>query len=341
MAMETRNDATGTASRLRITPITPEFAARAEAIDLSRPLDTAQIDGITAAMDRYGVLVFSGQELDDAQQLAFGSQFGPIEDTPTLVDQERRRLQTARINLGFTRVPAPITGRIGRSLFTQGALVTVNQVDPLAVIQRLDPVFVDIQQSSADLLSLRRALARNGIIPARAVVRLQLEDGSNFGQTGQVEFAEATVNQSTGTVTLRARFANPQGVLLPGMFVRASFAQAVNTEAFLVPQQAVSRDPKGGATLFVVGPNNRAVQREVTAERTQGPNWVVTQGLRPGDRVITQGTANLKPNAQIRPMPANAPQRLVPPKQGGGGGAAGGSGNGGGSQGQGGQGKSG
>ncbi|KQM20136.1 hemolysin D [Sphingomonas sp. Leaf24] len=228
------------------------------------------------------------------------------------VAQSRAQLETARVNLSFTNVPAPITGRIGRSYFTEGALVTSNQTDPLAVIQRLDPIFVDIQQSAADLLALRRQLASGGAVPASAAVRLTLEDGSDYGRTGSVQFAEVMVNAQTGTVTLRARFPNPQGVLLPGMFVRAKFAQAIDTKAILVPQQAVKRDPKGLATVFVVGPNDTAVQKTVQADRTQGQFWVVTGGLNPGDKVITQGTANLRPNAKIRPMPANAPQTIAP-----------------------------
>lgn len=228
------------------------------------------------------------------------------------VAQSRAQLETARVNLSFTNVPAPITGRIGRSYFTEGALVTTNQTDPLAVIQRLDPIFVDIQQSSADLLALRRQLASGGAVPASAAVRLTLEDGSDFGQTGTVQFAEVMVNAQTGTVTLRARFPNPQGVLLPGMFVRAKFAQAIDQRAILVPQQAVKRDPKGQATVFVVGPNDTAVQKTVQADRTQGQFWVVTAGLNPGDKVITQGTANLRPNAKIKPVPTNAPQRIQP-----------------------------
>lgn len=229
------------------------------------------------------------------------------------VEQSQAQLETARVNLGFTKVPAPITGRIGRSLFTQGALVTTGQADPLAVIQRLDPIFVDIQQSSADLLALRRSLAQGGSVATTAVVRLVLEDGSDFGQTGTVQFAEAMVNASTGTVTLRARFTNPKDILLPGMFVRARFAQAINQRAILVPQPGLKRSPTGEATVFVVGPNNIAVQRKVAAERTQGSNWVVTQGLKPGDRVIVQGTANLRPNAPIRAVPASAAQRIAPP----------------------------
>ncbi len=232
------------------------------------------------------------------------------------VAQNSAQLRTAQINLRFTRVPAPITGRIGRSLFTEGALVTSNQADPLAVIQRLDPINVDIQQSSADMLSLRKALARGGLTPTTAVVRLRLEDGTEYGQTGTVEFSEVMVNENTGTVTLRARFSNPQGILLPGMFVRASFAQAIDTQAFLVPQAGLSRDPRGNATVFVVGPGNRAIARTVIATRTEGANWVVTQGLAPGDKVIVQGTANLRPDAEIRPVPYTTPQKIEAPKDG-------------------------
>lgn len=230
------------------------------------------------------------------------------------VAQTNAQLDTAQINLRFTNVPAPITGRIGRSLLTEGALATSNQTEPLAIIQRLDPVYVDIQQSSADLLTLRRALAREGVVPTTAVVRLKLEDGSDYGLTGTVEFSEAMVATNTGTVTLRARFANPQSLLLPGMFVRGVFAQALNTQAFLVPQAAVTRDPTGAAKVFIVGPGNRALERRIVADRAEGPNWVVTSGLAAGDRVIVQGTSNLRANAPIRPVPASAAQRVAPPQ---------------------------
>ena len=226
------------------------------------------------------------------------------------VAQNSAAVRSAQINQGFTRVPAPISGRIGLSNFTEGALVTANQADPLVTITRLDPVYVDIQQSAADLLGLRQALAQGGAVPATAQVRLKLPDGSYYGFSGTVEFSQVIVDQDTGTVTVRARFANPQAVLLPGMFVTAEFAQAVDTSAFLVPQPAITRDPKGNATLFVVGPGNRAVERVVVADRTQGTYWVVTQGLAPGEKVITQGTANLKDGAAIKPVPASAPQRV-------------------------------
>jgi membrane fusion protein (multidrug efflux system) len=232
------------------------------------------------------------------------------------VAQNSAALRAAQVNMRFTRVPAPITGRISLSNVTEGALVTANQADPLATITRLDPIYVDIQQSAADLLNLRQALAQGGAVPASAQVRLKLPDGSIYGYTGTVEFSQVIVDQGTGTVTIRARFPNPQSILLPGMYVTAQFAQAVQTSAILVPQPAITRNPQGNATLFVVGPGNRAVQRTVRADRTIGTNWVVTGGLAPGEKVITQGTANLKDGAQIKPVAATAPQRVGRPPAG-------------------------
>ncbi len=278
----------------------------------------ANAEAAKVRADRYRPLA----QMQAVAQQDYTDALAQARQAEAAVAQNKAQLDTAQINLRFTRVPAPITGRIGRSLVTEGALVTTNQTDPLAAIQRLDPIYVDIQQSSADMLALRKALARGGVIPASAAVRLKLEDGSDFGQTGTVEFSEVMVNENTGTVTLRARFANPQGVLLPGMFVRAVFAQAIDTQAFLVPQAGVARDPKGNATVWVVGPGNRAVARTVIAERTIGPNWVVTQGLAPGDKIIVQGTANVRPDAEIKPVPATAPQRIEAPKGRQGAGAA-------------------
>lgn len=232
------------------------------------------------------------------------------------VAQNNATLRAAQVNMRFTRVPAPISGRIGLSSVTEGALVTANQTDALATITRLDPVYVDIQQSAADLLRLREALAGGGAQPTSAQVHLKLPDGSDYGYAGTVEFSEVIVDQGTGTVTIRARFPNPQSILLPGMYVTAGFAQAVQTAAILVPQTAVSRDPQGNATVFVVGPGNRAVQRTIVADRTLGPDWVVTQGLAPGEKVITQGTANLKDGAKVKPVPQTAPQPVKAPPSG-------------------------
>ena len=232
------------------------------------------------------------------------------------VAQNNAQLDTARINLRYTSIPAPISGRIGRSLSTVGALVTANQAEPLAVIQRLDPIYVDIQQSSSDLTTLRRSLVAGGVAPGTTQVRLKLEDGSDYGYTGTAQFSENLVNESTGTVTLRARFPNPQGVLLPGMFVQALFTQAVDTAVFLVPQQALQRDIGGEAFVFVVGAGNKAERRKVAADRTYGDAWVVTSGLQPGDKVITQGTNNLRSGAPIKPVPASTPQKIEPGKPG-------------------------
>lgn len=223
------------------------------------------------------------------------------------VAQARAALETAKINLAFTRVPAPITGRIGRSLATTGALVTNGQADALASIQRLDPIFVDIQQSSADLVALRRQLASGGATPSSAAVTLTLEDGSAYPAAGRIEFAESLVDPNTGSVTLRARFPNPNGLLLPGMFVRAHLSQATATNAILVPQQGLSRDPRGNATVFVVGPDNKAVLKTVRADRTVGDKWLVASGLSPGERVITEGLDNVRPGEAVRPVPAGSP----------------------------------
>jgi membrane fusion protein (multidrug efflux system) len=236
-----------------------------------------------------------------------------------VVAQNQAALQTANINLRYTRVPAPITGRIGRSLVTTGALVTADQTNPLTTIQRLDPIYVDIQQSSAQLLALRKAIAQGGAVPVRANVMLQLEDGSDYGYAGTLEFAEVVVDPTTGSVTLRARFPNPQGLLLPGMYVRARIVQQTIANAILVPQAGVSRDPRGNATVMVIGPGNKAVQKTVTADRTMGADWIVTAGLQPGDRVIVEGLGRIKPGEAVKPVPAGSP----PTRRGGGGGAAG------------------
>jgi len=226
------------------------------------------------------------------------------------VAQNAAALETARINLRYTTIAAPISGRIGRSLATPGALVSATQADPLAVVQRLDPIYVDIQQSASELTALRRSLANGSTQPGSTAVRLRLEDGSDYALPGAVEFSEVTVNEATGTVTLRARFPNPDGVLLPGMFVTALFEQAVEPDAMLVPQPAVQRDFDGSAFVYVVGKDNKAQRRKIVTERTAGANWVVSSGLKPGERVITQGLGNLRSGAAVKPVPAASAQKV-------------------------------
>ncbi|HWJ58253.1 MAG TPA: efflux RND transporter periplasmic adaptor subunit [Sphingomicrobium sp.] len=286
----------------------------AQAAQANANLQSARASSVAARTraSRYAPLA----KMEAISQQDYTDAVAQARQADAAVAQSSAALRAAQVNMRFTRVPAPISGRISLSNFTEGALVTANQADPLATITRLDPVYVDIQQSAADLLKLRQALAQGGVVPTSAQVRLKLPDGSDYGYTGQVEFSQVIVDQSTGTVTVRARFPNAQSLLLPGMYVTAMFAQAIETSAILVPQQAVTRDPQGNATLFVVGPGNRAVQRTVKADRTIGTYWVVTGGIAPGEKVITQGTSNLKDGAQIKPVPATAPQRVKAPPSG-------------------------
>ncbi len=258
--------------------------------------------GAQARAERYKPLAqleaVSKQDLTDATATAGQS--------AASVAQSRAALETANINLRFTQVAAPISGRIGRSLVTTGALVTIGQTEPLAQIQRLDPIFVDIQQSSADLLALRRALAGGGVTPSAATVSLTLEDGSDYGARGRVEFAEAVVDPSTGSVTLRARFPNRQGLLLPGMYVRARLSQATQQNAILAPQTGIARDPRGNATALVVGAGDKAELRKVATARTVGDKWLVTAGLKAGDRLIVEGLSQIKPGQKIKPVVAGS-----------------------------------
>lgn len=292
----------------QIDPSLYRAAANQAQANLASAVATAEASRIRA--ERYKPLA----DIEAVAKQDYTDAAAQARQTQAAVAQNRAALDTARINLRFTTVPAPITGRIGRSLYTVGALVTINQVDPLATIQRLDPIYVDIQRSTAELLALRRELATGGQTPANADVRLKLEDGSDYGYTGTVEFSEVVASQTTGTVTIRARFPNPQGLLLPGMFVRASFAQSISNNAFLIPQPAVSRDPKGNATVFVVGPDNKAIQRKVTATQAIGTNWVVTAGLNAGDKVIVQGVGKTIPNQVVRPVPAGQPEHIGAPQ---------------------------
>lgn len=239
------------------------------------------------------------------------------------IAQNAAALDTARVNLRFTTVPAPISGRIGRSLVTVGGLASNSQETPLAIIQRTDPMFVDMQQSAADLTALRRKLNAGGVETGSTQVTLKFEDGGDYNLPGTVQFSEVTVNQDTGTVTLRARFPNPQGLLLPGTFVNAVFDQAIEQNVFLVPQQALQHDFDGSAYLMLVGKDNKAVRRRVEATRTYGKYWVVTKGLAKGERYILQGLNGLKQDAPVRPVPANTPQNPLAAPAGGQAGAPG------------------
>jgi membrane fusion protein (multidrug efflux system) len=280
----------------------------------------ATADAAQAKANRYRPLA----EIEAVSRQEYTDAAAQARQARAAVAQNQAALRTAQINMRFTTIPAPISGRIGRSLATVGALATANQADPLAVIQRTDPIYVDIRESAADLVALRSQMKGGSLPGGSSAVSLTLDDGSAYGPTGTLQFSEVVVDEGTGTVTLRARFPNPQGLLLPGMFVSAHFIQGVEQGVFLVPQQALVRDLGGKSAVFVVGPGNKAVRRIVDATRTVGSNWVVKSGLKPGDKVITQGLANLKTGAAIKPVPASAPEKLVPRPAGSGGASGGG-----------------
>lgn len=215
----------------------------------------------------------------------------------------RAAVDKARIDLEFTRVSAPIPGRIGRSAVTPGALVTANQEGALATVQQLDPIYVDVTQSSAELLALKRNLAGGKLQRAgadAAKVQLVLEDGSVYPAEGKLEFSEVSVDTSTGSVTLRAVFPNPKNELLPGMYVRARFAQGIRQDAVLVPHAGVSRDARGNAVAMVVNGESKVEARMVKAERSLSDKWVVSEGLVAGDRVIVEGLQKVRAGAQVQ-----------------------------------------
>ncbi len=265
----------------------------------------AQIDSAKATLAAADAKAKRYQSLSDNQAVSQQD----IADAVAAADQARAQLKqyqanlrAADLNLEFTRVRAPISGRIGRSSMTPGALVTANQTTALATIQQLNPVFVDITQSSAQLLALRRQLADGSVMPASTTVSLTLEDGTAYPQTGTIEFSEFSVDEDSGTVILRASVPNPEGLLLPGMFVRIETPQAVVPNAVLAPQQGVTRDAKGNATALIVDKDDKVERRVITTAKADGNMWVVTDGLKPGDRLIVEGTNKVSPGASVKPV---------------------------------------
>jgi membrane fusion protein (multidrug efflux system) len=230
-----------------------------------------------------------------------------FDDADANYRQAQADLRMAQINLEYTKVLAPIDGRISRSNVTEGALVSINQTDALASINQLDPIFVDVTQPSTDMLRLRREVASGQLSmagPDQVKVQLTLEDGTAYGQSGALKFTEVTVDPGTGAVTMRAAFPNPENVLLPGMFVHAKLAEGVREQAILVPQQGVTRDLKGLATALVVGPGNKAELRDIKVMRSIGNQWLVESGLKVGDQVITEGVQRVKPGMELIPVAA-------------------------------------
>ena len=236
----------------------------------------------------------SKQEYDDAQ--------AAFKQAEADVAVNRAAVKTARINLEYTKVRSPISGRIGKSAFTPGALVTANQAQALTSVRQLDPVYVDITQSSQDLLRLRAQFTNGELRSAaeEAPVRLKLENGAMYPHEGRLQFTDVSVDESTGMVSLRALFPNPEHILLPGMYVRAVIAEGVDENALLVPQRALRRDPKGQASGHLEDGGGKVDVRLVDVGRTVGDSWQVLSGLKPGDRVIVEGGQNVRPGMSVK-----------------------------------------
>jgi membrane fusion protein, multidrug efflux system len=231
-----------------------------------------------------------------------------FDDAQASWKQAEAELKTARINLEYTRVLSPIDGRISRSNVTEGALVSAEQSQELASINQLDPIYVDVTQASTEMLRLRREMDAGHLAmvgPGQVKVDLTLEDGTPYAQPGALKFSEVTVDPTTGAVTLRAQFPNPDGILMPGMFVHGALAEGVRRNAVLVPQQGVTRDLKGEATAWVVGEGDKAELRHIRTSRTVGNQWLVESGLSAGERVVTEGVQRVRPGIALKPVAAS------------------------------------
>lgn len=242
----------------------------------------------------------SQQDADNAQASA--------QQARATVQAQRAAVDAANVSLGFTRIRAPITGRIGRSLITAGALAQTGQADPLATIQRIDRVYVDVTQAAADLLNLKEAMRTGQLSRSAARVQLILPNGKAYPIDGELKFSDVTVDPSSGSVTIRATFPNPDGTLLPGMYVRARLAQGTSPQAILAPQQGITRNDHGDAVALVVNSQNKVEQRQIVTGQAVGDKWVVTSGLKPGDKLIVEGQLMLKPGEQVQPR---APQQVT------------------------------
>jgi membrane fusion protein (multidrug efflux system) len=259
----------------------------------------ASLASAKSKTDRYAKLLaaqaVSSQDAEDADSAARQADAAVLQATATL--------KAAEINLAYTRIVAPITGAIGRSAVTPGALVTANQATSLATIYQLDPIYVDITESSTKLAQLRKALASGSVQPAGADVSIILDDGSVYGEQGHIEFSETEVDEATGAVTIRATVPNPDRLLLPGQFVRVTVNQGVLPDGILAPQQGITRDSTGAAIALIVGADNKVEGRKLVTDRAIGDQWLVTSGLKPGDRLIVEGTDRVKPGQTVKTAP--------------------------------------
>ncbi len=280
----------------QIDPAT--YRARYDSARAALAKAEANILPVRLKMERFrglvGISAVSKQEFEDAR--------AAYQQAVAEVAVNKAEVETARIRLNYTKVTSPISGRIGKSSVTPGALVTENQAASLSTVQQLDPIYVDVTQSSTEVLRLKRLLQSGQLQKAgenHAAVRLFLEDGSPYPHEGTLQFTDVSVDQSTGMITLRAIFPNPQLDLLPGMYVRAQLNEGLDEEAILVPQKAVMRDAKGQATAYVVTEQNTVELRNLKTGRTHDASWVVTEGLKPGDRLVVDGLQRIRPGMPV------------------------------------------
>ncbi|HVU28541.1 MAG TPA: efflux RND transporter periplasmic adaptor subunit [Verrucomicrobiae bacterium] len=281
------------------------FQAAYDSAKASLAKAEANLKQAQAQADRYEILVkynaVSKQDYDNATAAALQGNADVL--------SAKAALETASLNLGYATVTAPISGRIGKALATEGALVGQNEATELAVIQQLDPIYFDFTESSAELLKLRRAFDSGqlkSLAPGEAKVTLLLEDGTVYPHAGKLLFSDVTVDPTTGMVTLRAEFPNPDDLLLPGMFARARLEQAVDNQAITVPQRGVTYGPDGKPAVMALTADNKVEVRPVTISSAAGNNWIVTSGLKAGDRVILEGLQKIQPGMVVTPVPFNA-----------------------------------
>jgi len=291
-------------SLYQIDPATYQASYESAKGDLARAQAAANIAQVT--LKRYQSLIgtkyISQQDFDNAQAEA--------QQANASVVAAKAAVETARINLAYTKVTSPISGRIGKSSVTEGALVQTGQTNALATVQQLDPIYVDVTQSSNDYLRLKQELEKGTLKQenGKAKVELLTNDGATFPQTGTLEFSDVTVDQTTGSITLRAIVPNPDQTLLPGMFVRARLEEGLNPNALLVPQQGITRTPRGEASAMVVGEGDKVEVRQVQTSQAIGDKWLVTGGLKDGDRVIVTGLQKVRPGAQVKVQEVNSDQ---------------------------------
>lgn len=303
------SDVTAGTSLYQIDPATYQAAYDSAKGDLAKAQAAAEIARLT--VNRYkpllGTHYISKQEYDQAVSNAMQAN--------ATVLAAKAAVETARINLAYTQVTSPISGRTGKSSVTEGALVTSGQATAMTTVQQLDPMYVDVTQSSDEFLRLKKELADGTLKQedGKAKVRLLLENGTEYAETGTLEFSGVTVDETTGSITIRAIFPNPNEALLPGMFVRARLDEGVRPDALLVPQQGVTRNPRGEATAMVVGADDKVELRTLVANQAIGDKWLVTEGLKAGDRLIVSGLQKIRPGVQVKVQEVTTPAPKAAP----------------------------